>query len=48
MLIGPNHTQQISMGLSQSHWVLQLKPQSECTTMALGDMVTSQDHVLIM
>ena len=47
MLVGPNHTQPHSMGLSQLHWVLQLKPQSEHTPTALGDMATFQDHVVI-
>ena len=40
MLIGPNHAQPSSMGLSQSHPVLQSNPQSEYTPMALGDMAT--------
>ena len=48
ILVIPNHTQPHSMGLSQMHQVLQLKPQLEHTPAAWGDMAPFQDHVVIM
>ena len=47
MLVGPDHSQPSSIGPSQSHQVLQIKPQSEDLPMALGDMATFQDHMVI-